>query len=210
MRPIDLTGQKFGKLTVVSVGDLKKHGKRTWICRCECGNEKTVLGDCLVQKHTQSCGCIRNNYQFNLTKKFIINNNGCWEWTGLLSNLGYGKIGFKGKTKLVSRLVYEIFVGDIPKGLLVCHTCDNRKCINPDHLFLGTPKENMHDMIDKGRDKKCKGISHPTSKLTEKDVLEIRSKYVPRKNSYPKLAKEFGVADTTIEKIIKRKAWTHI
>lgn len=84
-----------------------------------------------------------------LERKNIV--NGCWEFTGALNRSDYGVIGYQGKVVFTHRLAYQELVGEIPEGLFVCHKCDNPKCFNPDHLFLGTALDNTRDMIQKGR-----------------------------------------------------------
>src|SRR3990167_11374075 len=102
----------------------------------------------------------------------IKKDKGCWNWNAGLFQNGYGSISINDKTYKVSRVMYELSFGKIPKGMLVCHRCDNKKCINPKHLFLGTHKENMLDMVKKGR--QSKGEDNGRNKLTEKEIKKIR------------------------------------
>ena len=134
--------------------------------------------------------------------------NGCWEWTGALFKGGYGCVVRNRKTQGAHRVSYKISVGEIPEKMFVCHKCDNRKCINPEHLFLGTYRDNIDDMVKKKRS--LIGENNPSSKLTEKQVLEIRKRYIPRKMSIRKLAKEYGIVSNAINQIIKRTKWKHI
>lgn len=88
-------------------------------------------------------------------RKRVIASSGCWEYTGHIMASGYGRLSFGGNHNyLAHRLAYKLTFGSIPDGMLVCHKCDNRKCINPDHLFLGTHLDNTFDMLLKNR--------HPT------------------------------------------------
>lgn len=119
----------------------------------------------------------------------------CWEWQGYRLPSGYGTFSVNGTKRLVHRYSYEFHVGPIPDGVEVCHSCDNPRCCNPAHLFLGTQEANMADMTKKGR---------RFTKLTEAQVAEIRHKYVWYSVTYKMLAHEYGVYQSQIYNIVKR------
>jgi len=125
---------------------------------------------------------------------------GCHNWNKCLSRDGYGQIQINGKPKLVHRVSYEIYKGKIPVGMCVCHRCDNPKCCNPEHLFLGTNQQNTADMIAKGRRGKCGAI------LTLEKAREIREKYIET-TTCKELATEYGVSYHVIYAIITNRNW---
>ncbi len=132
----------------------------------------------------------------------------CWLWTGYIGTSGYGEFCYNGKSERSHRVSYLIYNGEIPDGLIILHSCDNRICVNPEHLSVGTMQDNIRDRQDRGR--QSKGEKQYFSKLTEKQVLEIRAKYVPIKYSTCKLASEYSVNSATIYRIITRETWKHI
>lgn len=131
----------------------------------------------------------------------------CWEWNGTRDTWGYGQIRISRKTYRVHRISYMLENGEIPNGLLVCHHCDNKSCVNPYHLFLGTHWDNAHDALSKGRMPIGEEIAQ--AKLKEKDVLEIRrlSDFGIKRCV---LGKMFKINDSTVSKIALRKRWAHI
>lgn len=150
--------------------------------------------------------------------KYVNKTDSCWLWIGSNDGKrGYGKFSYIGKRFNSHRFSYMVHKGEIPKGMCVCHSCDVPSCINPEHLFIGTYKQNSQDMVDKGRQNSVKGTKQGLSKLTEEQVLEIRKKYIYCKNrilssgySIPKLSKEYNVSIDTIWNIIHKKTWKHI
>lgn len=120
---------------------------------------------------------------------------GCWNWTGALVAGRYGNSTWKNKPSLAHRASWEMHHGDIPEGLNVCHHCDNGKCVRPDHLFLGTQKDNVQDMIKKGR--------HHTRILSKDQVREIRTSTKPRQE----LSDTFKVSIRAIADIQTGRVW---
>ncbi len=140
----------------------------------------------------------------------VCKESGCWNWS---TNSKYGAAKFKGEVWIASRLSFMAFYKEIPRGLFVCHKCDNGKCVNPAHLFSGTPKENSQDMVKKDRLSKHQrpfGSDHGRTHLTEKDVLEIRRLVKIRAASEKELATRYDVAVTTISAIVTRRNWKHL
>lgn len=129
----------------------------------------------------------------------------CWCWNAGYLPAGYGSFSFRNRTIGAHRMAWELTFGPIPKGLFVCHRCDNRACCNPHHMFLGTPADNTHDRDKKGRTRS--GDNHHNSKLTWEDVLSIRARYPGGGISAAKLGKEYGVCSTTIQNVIAGRVW---
>ena len=146
------------------------------------------------------------------SKVDIQGDNDCWEWQKGLNRLGYGvftvtnSVYTKPKDLPAHRASAYLAGMDI-EGLCVCHTCDNPKCVNPNHFFLGTQGDNQADKIKKGR--QLKGLQLTQTKLSEEQVREIRSLYAQGMKRST-LAKKYNISWTQIDYIVKRKNWTHI
>jgi len=140
-----------------------------------------------------------------LLNRITIVFNGCWVWQGSCVTGGYGNLTFKCESLYAHRASWEVHNGPIPVGMSVLHKCDNRRCINPEHLFLGTQDDNIKDMYKKGRqayDYKCK--------LTEQEVLEIKYKLRHKKFSQEYLAKMYDISRSTILAINLGHNWSHV
>lgn len=153
---------------------------------------------------------------------------GCWEYNGVTTEKGYGRISHNGKKFRVHRLSFFTFVGDVPDGIMVCHACDVRNCWRPSHLFLGTAKDNYDDMSSKGRAvmptyrpptrprisktgyrPNHVGELNPTAKLTERDVREIRDLRASGARNKD-IAAQFKVSVSLISGITNRTVWGHV
>ena len=130
----------------------------------------------------------------------------CIEWNGNIRQ-GYGRFYLNGKWLTAHRVSWMMNNGPIPEGMLILHKCDNSSCVNIKHLFIGTQRDNVLDMIRKKRHKVLKGSANPNSKLNEFKVVQIRDLYGEGNTSYAKLAREFCVSPKLIELVIKRIVW---
>jgi hypothetical protein len=205
MRKIDVDYEVVYKLYVLEGYSLRE------LC-VKLGLNKIVLQRALkefgitIRQHSEQ----KQNEQYRIRNfwKYVVKSNSCWSWLGPKNRRGYGMIG----SSLLSafrtsshRFSYELHKGKIPDGLFVCHKCDNPECTNPDHLFLGTPLDNMQDKIKKGR-QKVAGCC--VSKLTEQDVIDIRKDTT---STYSQLAEKYGHKSIGgISAIKNGKSWKHV
>lgn len=198
-------GDRFGYLTVLAEAPhgLRANGKkvRQWRCRCVCGQESAYRDARLKSGNSRSCGCRDEERQRFGRLHEVDQVTGCWNWMGSVVHSGYGMFKLEDKARLAHRVSYAFRFGPIPDGLCVLHGCDNRRCVNPDHLSLGDNSENMVDMIVKQRG---------TARLTEAQVIAIRSEYAAGGVSQNELAMKFGIGSTQVCRIVQGKRWAHV
>lgn len=139
----------------------------------------------------------------------------CWVWKGSVTPPGYGRIGYDGKRGYAHRLSWELANGPIPDGMFVLHRCDNRVCVRPEHLFLGTQSDNMADMDAKGRrvmptpEQQLRGEAHPWAKFTESEVKEIRRLWEAG-CTQGAIARRFRTTQSYVSEIVSRRKWAHV
>lgn len=137
----------------------------------------------------------------------------CWPWHRTVNANGYGHYSIKANRTtqvafLAHRIAYFLTYGDFPESAHICHRCDNPPCCNPKHLFLGNPQTNNQDKVSKNR--QHKGMTHPFHKLTDADVRKIRKGYAAGGTSLSIIAREYGMAVSTIHALIQRRTWKHL
>lgn len=188
-------------------------------CHCGCG-KKTIIAKATNRTYGYIKGTPHrylhghgghesaNPIKRLLSKVDTIDPLSCWDWTGYRNSRGYGVIGYQGGSQLAHRIAYMLLVGPIPTDLIVCHTCDNPACINPSHLFIGTPADNAADRDAKGRS--ARGEKNSQVKLSAQEVLEIRAKYATCSITQASLAIEYNVHNGTISNIVLRQTWKHL
>jgi len=205
---------------------------------CECGKEFVTRIQTAKAVKIKSCGCKSNDFRAIASTKYApperaengikkmpiltqelvdrfwskIKNTGsvddCWQWQAGTSAAGYGIFNIGETDYIATRVSYNLHYKKDPLELCVLHKCDNPKCCNPHHLFLGTKSDNMKDMTSKGRSNK--GINVNTNKLTEEQVNEIRYLYKMGVMNKSQLGKEYGVYHSNIISIINNRTWKHI
>lgn len=208
--------RKFARLLT---GEGVPEGSRL---RAACGNRKCVSPEHAYVPRSRE----------HLTKRSRVSQEtGCWEWQGSVNEWGYGTMGGDGGGSVQAhRVSFAVFNGYVPRGSCVCHRCDNPRCVNPEHLFLGTNSDNVADKVEKKRqargetrgDRYARGArhgaaTHPESfvgsgngraKLTEDDVRRLRA--MAPALSVSELARNFGITRGVASKIVRRELWKHV
>lgn len=205
-------GKRTGRTTLADFFDGQKQLSPRLFSFMHIGNNPAPTAQL-----TNRCGnplCVNPDHlcQQSIAERFLsyvsVSPDGCWLWNGTrIGPMEYGQFTFtddSGKKKVMAhRFSYELHVGTIPDGLFVCHKCDVPQCVNPDHLFVGTPSDNTMDAWQKQR----MNVLPPTAKLSSDDVQEIRRLHSTRTVTNKAIAAIFGVTPSNITCIVKCKSW---
>ena len=202
-------GQRFGKLVVITKDEEKK---RKYFCKCDCGVIKSIFETNLINGTIVSCTCFKNlskeEYNLRATERFIDHvkkTETCWNWKGVKHKQGYGLFSYRSRYMLAHRVAWILFVGLIPEGMNICHKCDNTSCVNPNHLFLGTQKDNITDMFSKNR-KSHQRENHPKYKMTLEIIKKI---FILREQGLTQIHIGLlcGVCQHMVSKVLRKKHW---
>jgi len=217
---INMIGFKSSRWTVLSEASKPAGAKQSgkfWNCVCDCGTHRVVFGTTIRCGDSKSCGCLKSEVNSIAMKamrlkksgtieerffsRFVKIDNGCWQWRAHTDKDGYGILPGDAKNTRAHRFSYELHHGPILDGMVICHKCDNPGCVNPDHLFSGTVKDNAQDALKKGRH--YIGEKNGRSKLTEERIKEILSSNM----NGQQLADKFGVTRHTINNVRRGVTW---
>lgn len=170
-----------------------KHWEKAKFCSRECSSiQNTVRAD-------------QNRPPVEVVfRKWFKETEGCWEWQGAKDKNGYGAFSYARKMTRAHVMALILDGRPPPKGMYACHHCDNPSCVRPSHLFVGSPQDNVDDMVLKGR--VARGENRTNTKLKEKDVISIRA----MNGSNSQIAKMFGITPSNVSMIQRRKTWKHL
>ena len=187
-----------------------------WECQCECGEKAVVRSSRLSDGSTKSCGCLAaelaaarcSSRAVGFSDRLWKNEKtGCIEWQGSRDKNGYGTLRAGRKDYKAHRAAFERTHGPIPKGMMVCHTCDNPPCCNVDHMFLGSASDNAQDCVSKSRH--VHGSKSANAKISDHIVRQIKAR-LKSGESQAAIARTFGIDQTTVSRVKRQKSWKHV
>lgn len=200
---VDLTGQRFGRLVVSKRNT--GHGEGVhWLCQCDCGAHTIVRRGNLRSGSTLSCGCYKRDHK---PIAWLKNDRGCIVCTSHSLRNGYPVQTRNRQQTTIARLVLIHRYGKQSSDIVTRHGCDNRACINPDHIIPGSNADNVHDKME--RQRQARGEQHGRAKLTASEVLKIRALHGSNMSN-TKIVRLFGISRTTVRNIIARETWRHL
>lgn len=200
-------------VTVIGRTINKKNNQNLWLCVCRCWNTQQLYFTTKELRYGKYLGCntcIKKKMLADILSKTKVNKKGCLIYQGFKNEDGYGMIWYQNEegkrtSTVAPRMVYKLTLGIDEENMQVCHKCDNPSCVNIEHLFLGTAKDNINDMLNKGRGNHAKGIKNGNSKLTLETVRKIRK--TEKKLSETEIRQKFGISKSTFYRIRKNKLW---
>jgi len=206
---------KYSDWTVISE-PFKSKQKTTVTCKCKCGKTQDIAVTALEHGKSKSCrSCAfikmhkRNREGLFWSHVDILSDNDCWNWELTVNDGGYGqttKAEFG--TSAAHRIAWQYTNGKLDSPIFVLHKCDNPKCCNPKHLYLGTHRDNMDDMVNRNRRKgKGCGAANGRAKLTQEQAEEIREHYKKCKISQEKIAGWYGISQRAVSAIIRNERY---
>lgn len=189
---------------------MRKVEKTTYFCST-CGTAFLKLASQMRAGKSFCNRDCKHKYENPLADRFwakVSKTDNCWFWVGQISNTGYGRIDGREKPLAAHRISWELHYGLIPENCHVLHRCDNKKCVNPEHLFLGDQRDNNNDKMSKER--QGRGVMMPQAKLTDNIVRRLRKRYFNGGVTQQQLADEVGICIGRMNWVLRNKAWRHV
>jgi hypothetical protein len=212
MKASDFVGTKIGKLKILEVYDRDAYNVARFKALCDCGNIRIAHKSGILKNPSCTrCEKTKEELQKQFMEKVSVDEKGCWIWQGYKNFYGYGRMYSIEKQREIfaTRYSFELFDEPAPDHLCVCHSCDNVKCVNPEHLWLGTVRQNNHDCLNKGRNKNGQKTVSDNNALIIRDICKDLT-FGEKAIKYRELAKEYRTSPLVIKRIVRYETYKHL